>query len=362
MLRTVELFVGMGGITHALRGISHPVVYCEAAPHCIQLLTKLMTDGKIPTAPIWNDVATLDGTKYRDIDMIAGGFPCVGMSVAGHQQGFQNEQTGLFGHVLRLIDQIRPKIVFLENVAAITSGGSLEIVCATLSQRGYNARWVVLPAYALGPAPHVRKRWFCLAYAQSRVAHIKDLNLRPWKPVAYKEPAIPRMVLHPGPNNLKRLMMLGNAVVPDVVRAAFIALWTASDDFKKVPRLTTAKFAKTTDLFSRCLRGTITKVPSPEFARPNLDLLLDPAAVPRSATPNKAISTPLVTRVLKLSLWATPRHGNNGGCQTLTARSKDDLPTQVRFEKSTPNELRRGTLNADWVDWMMGFPSKWSRY
>jgi hypothetical protein len=157
-------------------------------------------------------------------------------------------------------------------------------------------------------------------------------------------------------------MMLGNAVVPDVVRAAFIALWTGNNEFKKIPRLTLATFAKSTEAFSRCVNGNITTVPFPTFQKPNLEIYLDPSAVPRATVPNKAITTPLVTTVLKLNLWATPRHGNNGGCQTLTGRSKDDLPTQVRFEKSTPNQLRQGTLNADWVDWMMGFPTKWSRY
>ena len=74
----MDLFSGCGGITHGLRdGLAHPMLYCERDPAAISTLTALMAKGKLPRAPIHDDVTTLDGKQYRNkVDIIVGGFPC----------------------------------------------------------------------------------------------------------------------------------------------------------------------------------------------------------------------------------------------------------------------------------------------
>ena len=64
-LRTLDLFSGVGGITHALRGFASPEMYCDIDPHAQAVLRNLMRQGKLPSAPIHADVTTLDGAALR---------------------------------------------------------------------------------------------------------------------------------------------------------------------------------------------------------------------------------------------------------------------------------------------------------
>ena len=115
-------------------------------------------------APIWPDVRTLSGKDIPiPVDLVSAGFPCQDISLAGHGSGLAGERSGLAFEVLRLVREIRPVFVFLENVPAITRRGGLVLVHA-LAQMGYDTRWGLLSARAVG-AWHRRERWWLLAYA-----------------------------------------------------------------------------------------------------------------------------------------------------------------------------------------------------
>lgn len=146
----------------------HPYVrtalYCEINRYCQTVLLSRMYNGQIDKAPIWDDILLLGGDAFvGEIDIIFGGFPCQDISVAGHGVGLEGERSGLFYQVMRLVEEIKPPFVFLENVAAIRTRGS-ETVCKELAKRGYDCRWCVISAASVG-APHRRDRWFLLAYA-----------------------------------------------------------------------------------------------------------------------------------------------------------------------------------------------------
>jgi DNA (cytosine-5)-methyltransferase 1 len=142
-----------------------PVAYCENDQYVQGVLLSRMATGELPTAPIWDDVRSLWARDLPRVDIIYGGFPCQDISVAGRGRGLDGERSGLFYEIARLVGEIRPRFVFLENVPAIRSRGGAEIV-GDLARLGYDCRWDVLSAYDVG-APHLRERWWILAYTTS---------------------------------------------------------------------------------------------------------------------------------------------------------------------------------------------------
>ena len=172
-MRGLDLFSGYGGISIGLSDHVTPVVYCEIESYARAILLSRMDDGAIPFAPIWNDVTTLDGRKLRGlVDIVYGGFPCQDISVAGKGAGLEGKRSGLFGEVTRLCKEASPTFVFLENVPAIRTRGSVE-VSEALASLGYDLRWCTLSASQVG-APHKRERWFLLAHSDSAKLRIKQ--------------------------------------------------------------------------------------------------------------------------------------------------------------------------------------------
>lgn len=167
MLRGLDLFSGIGGISLALKPWVTTIAYCEIEPYCQAVLLERMQSNDLDFAPIWDDVTTLDRTVLdTEIDIIFGGFPCQDVSVAGKQAGINSDtRSGLFFHIMRLVRQYRPQFIFLENVAAICSRG-LDTVLREIAEAGYDAKWCCVSAAEAG-APHKRDRWWLLAYSAS---------------------------------------------------------------------------------------------------------------------------------------------------------------------------------------------------
>jgi DNA (cytosine-5)-methyltransferase 1 len=162
VLNGLDLFSGIGGLSLALAPWVKPVAYCETERYAQAVLLSLMCNGKLPLAPIWDDVRTLRGDMLPGVDILYGGFPCQDLSVAGNGAGLGGERSGLFFEVARLVGEIRPRFLFLENVPAIRSRGA-DVVCGRLAELGYDCRWGVLSAFDVG-APHLRERWWLLAH------------------------------------------------------------------------------------------------------------------------------------------------------------------------------------------------------
>lgn len=164
LLNALDLFSGIAGNSIALKKYIKTVAYCEADRHAQSVLLSRMGDGSLEVAPIWDDIKTLKGAHINvPIDIIVAGFPCQDISCAGNGEGLEGKRSGLFFEVVRLIEEIKPPFVFLENVPAIRTRG-LSRVCWELASLGYDLRWTNVSAAELG-APHLRNRWFLLAYA-----------------------------------------------------------------------------------------------------------------------------------------------------------------------------------------------------
>jgi DNA (cytosine-5)-methyltransferase 1 len=166
-INVLSLFSGAGGLDLGVRLAipgARTVCYVEREAYPCAVLAARMEDGGLDPAPIWTDVTTFDGRPWRGIvDCIIGGWPCQDISVAGKGGGVaEGKRSGLWREFARIIREVGPCIVMLENVAALVNRG-LDIVVGDLADLGYAAEWDVFGADEVG-APHQRDRLFLLAY------------------------------------------------------------------------------------------------------------------------------------------------------------------------------------------------------
>jgi DNA (cytosine-5)-methyltransferase 1 len=111
--------------------------------------------------PKHDDVRTFPPQGDHAVDVICGGFPCQDISLAGKGAGLAGARSGLWYEFARIIGDIRPRYVIVENVAALLSRG-MATVLGDLSTLGYDAEWHVISAAAVG-APHRRDRVWIVA-------------------------------------------------------------------------------------------------------------------------------------------------------------------------------------------------------
>ena len=165
-MNELALFAGGGGgiLGGHLLGWT-TVAACEIERYPRECLLQRQRDGVLPEFPIWDDVCTFDGRPWRGlVDVISGGFPCQDISVAGKGAGIEGERSGLWSEMHRIICEVRPRFVFVENSPMLTLRG-LHRVLGDLAASGYDACWCVLGADDVG-APHIRKRlWLLAAHA-----------------------------------------------------------------------------------------------------------------------------------------------------------------------------------------------------
>lgn len=170
ILTNLSLFSGAGGLDLGARlsGGYRTVAYCEQDPYAQGVLMSRIRDGGLEDAPIWDDVTTFDGRPWRGlVDVISGGFPCQDISIAGKREGItEGKRSGLWYQYDRIVREIRPRFVLVENVSGLLNDGGLGIVLGCLAEVGLDAEWAMFPAGAVG-APHLRERVFIVAYSRS---------------------------------------------------------------------------------------------------------------------------------------------------------------------------------------------------
>ena len=164
-LRVMHLFAGAGGgiLADLLTG-HDPVCAVEIDDYCRKVLLARQRDGMLPRFPIWDDIIAFDGVPWRGrVDIVAGGFPCQDISAAGTGEGLKGSRSGLWFEMARVIGEVRPTYVFVENSPVLVVRG-LDRVLGDLTEMGYDARWGVVGADDAG-APHRRKRIWIVADA-----------------------------------------------------------------------------------------------------------------------------------------------------------------------------------------------------
>lgn len=155
---------GYGGLDLGVR-IARPeartVCYVERELTAAAILAARMEDGTLDEAPVWSDLRTFDGKRFRGlVDILLAGYPCQPFSNAGKRQG-NRDPRHLWPHVARVTGECEPEEVFLENVDAHLRLGFRE-VCRKLERMGYRVAAGLFSAEEVG-APHRRLRLFALA-------------------------------------------------------------------------------------------------------------------------------------------------------------------------------------------------------
>jgi len=167
----MSLFSGYGGFSLGLRlaGLTtRTICYVEWDKYCQQVIQARIEDGHLDDAPIWDDIKSFDGRPWCGIvDILSAGFPCQPHSNAGLRKGADDDRN-LWPDTLRIIGEVGPGLVILENVPGILVGSDGRppyggTVVGELAEIGYDAEWRVVSAADAG-APHLRNRWWLLAY------------------------------------------------------------------------------------------------------------------------------------------------------------------------------------------------------
>ena len=230
-MNELALFAGAGGglLGGHLLGW-RTVCAVEWDAYAASILVARQNDGCLPSFPIWDDVQTFDGRPWRGIvDIVSGGFPCQDISSAGRGAGIDGERSGMWKHMARIIGEVRPKFVFVENSPLLVSRG-LARVLGDLAEMGYDAKWGVLGAHHVG-APHKRERIWIVAHPNSRRQQKQwEQREKKWSVFQSKrenwwttEPRLDR-VANRVANRVDRLKSIGNGQVPAVAQLAWDVL------------------------------------------------------------------------------------------------------------------------------------------
>lgn len=243
-MNELSLFTGGGGglLGSILLGW-RPIGYVEIEPYCQEVLSKRITEGFLPEAPIFTDIKSfsrLYARRYKGlVDIVTAGFPCQPWTVAGQRKS-ATDKRNLWPDTIRVIRKIQPSWILLENVPGLLaeSYGYFGQILKDLAEAGYDAQWQVLGASDIG-APHRRKRVWIVAIAngpgfpdiQGQLSDAKPPGgtfpfTNGQKPESQNgrwwaiEPGMGR-VAHGVANRVGRIRALGNGQVPAVVKSVW---------------------------------------------------------------------------------------------------------------------------------------------
>jgi len=162
-MNELALFAGAGGAILGGKLLGwRTVCAVEWEAYPASVLCARQNEGILESFPIWDDIQTFDARPWRGIvDVVSGGFPCQDISAGGKGEGIDGERSGMWKEMVRVIHEVQPRFVFVENSPMLVSRG-LGRVLGDLASMGFDAKWGVLGAADVG-ANHQRDRIWIVA-------------------------------------------------------------------------------------------------------------------------------------------------------------------------------------------------------
>ena len=227
IIKGLSLCAGIGGFDLGLKlvlgGRYKTTCFVERDAYAQACLVARMEDSILDPALVWDNLTTFAGKRWRGkVDLISAGWPCQGFSTATRGRP---RQENLWPYIERIICEIGPEVVFLENVPP----APWEMVKSQLGAFGYNTAFGVFCPSQLG-APHRRRRGFlvantnchseCRGTINEKMAVLPKDAGRVWK-TNTRDLGVDDGVS----SRMDKLRCLGNAVIPEVAASAFRELW-----------------------------------------------------------------------------------------------------------------------------------------
>jgi len=164
-----ELFAGIGGIGLGFKEAGFDLVWANE----IDEKACITYSNNFKHLLINKDMKEINPHDLQSIDILTGGFPCQAFSVAGYRKGFKDDRGNLFFDILRYINILQPKVVFLENVKNLTShdnGNTFEVIQKELKNAGYYIKSSVLNTSEYSDVPQNRERIYIVCFKDKKQA------------------------------------------------------------------------------------------------------------------------------------------------------------------------------------------------
>ena len=168
LMKFVDFCAGIGGFKLGLEKLGFQSVYsCEIDENCERTYS-LNFDNTFDT----KDISFVNSSELPEYDLFCAGFPCQPFSIAGKRQGFHDDRSNVFEHIIRLIEETSPQVVLLENVKHLlyhNKRKTFKLIIEMLTKRGYFTRYKVLNSKFFG-VPQSRERVFIVGFRSPQVA------------------------------------------------------------------------------------------------------------------------------------------------------------------------------------------------
>ena len=171
-LKVGSLYAGVGGICLGFKNAGFKLAWANEYDKNACTTYRNNFKHKLYEKDIWN----LDPKSLASIDVLTAGFPCQPFSVAGYRKGFEDDRGNHFFRILKYIDVLTPKIIFLENVKNLENhdkGNTYKVIKDSLEKKGFKVFKKVLNTKDYGNVPHNRERIFIIGFHKDVFADVK---------------------------------------------------------------------------------------------------------------------------------------------------------------------------------------------
>lgn len=160
----VSLFSGIGGMDIAFQQAGFEVIWANEKDSQACITYRNNFSGNII---VESDILTVNENEVPRADVLIAGFPCQSFSIMGYQRGFNDARGNLFFEIARIAENVKPKVIFLENVRNLIyhdNGRTFITIFNTLANLGYWVKYAIQNAKTHGNIPQERSRTFVAAF------------------------------------------------------------------------------------------------------------------------------------------------------------------------------------------------------